>query len=352
MAIGECPESAELHAIILCEEHTIQTAKKFFESKYAKDLCSSNNGQPFVKVTCVAGTFDAKATDSLELLGAISLVNTPYNHTSCGTLVKNSALPGRERYATMGGLITLTMPKGPIKIVGLTAGHFLETPDTNDDSEMETMDSNLGVVDDSFSRTHGNARDFAFPLDETLPQSSPSSAVEVYQDLEEGKKWSKLGFVSDASKSERAMNRDWALVENLDKKFRQPNYIPENSDNPTALTRVAKFAEFGSTPGSLSSKNEVFVLFNNDFHMGLLSGLPSAVLLPSGEEFVDIYTMSLGDDLGQYIFLLDFASCPVKDQEAGEYQFSPALLDKQWPNIIGVNNHTYRSLYDLKAYID
>lgn len=119
-----------------------------------------------------------------------------------------------------------------------------------------------------------------------LPEDEISGPEDPAQD---DRTWTSLGRMSKASYSNRAHNRDWTLVELTTMAGEHFKGSPRASSKE--LRTATPLADNGHAVIGDRSRKQCVILT-----------LPARAMLPSGREFVDLYTIRLPSNEGKYTY--------------------------------------------------
>jgi hypothetical protein len=292
MVLGENYLEAKPRLVVLCLEKIAKRVKKFFEKSMIKSICSPDDpSQTPFDVTVIGQPPRSRNANAItEVYGAL-MDQASEERVSSSTLIRLSTEQG-DQYATMGGLIKIVQADGSFSLCGLTAGHILGDCDTatlgeSDQWRMEdTSDSEISSDEESSSDEDMLDADSLIRHSEFREGSTTSEL--------HGSKtsWSRVGTISVHPRPAEGLDRDWALITDVDKLFQQPNVI-KNGGTRRVLHMLPE-ARDRATP--VKSANKVLVVKSGLPQKGFVSRLPTMALLPSGRKFVQVYTLSLDDN--------------------------------------------------------
>ncbi len=111
--------------------------------------------------------------------------------------------------------------------------------------------------------------------------------------------WFKLGTIPLGSRYVQDWNRDWALIESIERQFHRQNYLAGEVNNPRNRCKELQELSRDKTP----VKAPVKVIVNGEscfrkLRRGVLSKLPTMLMLPPARKFVGVYPLSMDDGLG------------------------------------------------------
>jgi hypothetical protein len=321
MALGRDSDNTEFYIVVMCDEDKIKRAQKFFTKEYSKLLSASNDPtQPQIKIEFYGGKSISTAAGNIPVkAGGPKYLVEKFRGTLCGTLVTVDD-PEVTSFATVGGLIDVTFSGMKTKSFALTVGHLWYDLDVMEkyasttqpySLEWDTSSDNDSSDESSKSVKVEEPKPYGFVKTpkQSIPRGTggPFVTTDVTHD---GWHWFTLGAISEASCSERASNRDWALIEEILPEFKCPNRLPyhyQKSTVPFSLKEVEKAAgilreeEDDDDDDNASGKfHEVYIVCNDTLRKGILSRSWAASLLPSGAAMVRVYTLSVTDTSGNY----------------------------------------------------
>ena len=246
--------------VVFCPEDLNDRIEKFFVTDLAQRVCQPKQTNTIsFDVYVVDKAPVRRATDyDLRVFGQPLFDNPSRDQHAWATPIKLES-HGKERFATMGGFIRVTAKAGTTTLYGLTVGHVLPDDCTN----------NSGLPE-GFSIHHAS-------------QDAASNGESTKTDTQdEVASWEELGSVSLTVFSQRARNRDWALID-----FSNASFWPESHNTETRTYET-----------SHSMTSEVVQLSHDENIVGEISDVPIVALLPFGDEFVRVHTVTLGDANG------------------------------------------------------
>jgi hypothetical protein len=213
--------------------------------------------------------------------------------------------------------VGIVAAKGSTSFYGLTAGHVLPASDLYTDDNDTLSDSDTEDEDDEHDEDNdknddkddGNRADDTYDADVGPSQGAedenrisndqeldvedfpgylpPDDRVPDMEDFVQDKRtWTSLGRMSKASYTGRAQNRDWALVELPGERFKDSPKAPSKE-----LRKAVRLADHSHA-----------VIGDGHGKQCLISTLPARVILPSGRDFVDVYTLPLSSNERKYTF--------------------------------------------------
>jgi hypothetical protein len=278
--------------VVYCPKEAKRKVKSFFREDSAKAIC---HGPPSSHVkfdVVVGGPLIPSESDTLDTVLVAQTNAEVIGMWMQHVKVMQSDVP---HYATMGGFVCTTDNHGNKLFYGLTVGHILSSNNLHDnsngadsinishtdidiDTDSESDDGCSHDVDSDWTDAESSfsLQDFA-----SLNEEIPENRIEHHNDLT----WASLGHMLKASYSDRARNRDWALVELAAMHDRPADTHQALPDGICESVRP-----FGNQRAILCSKSRMSCT---------ISGLPARAVLPSGHEFVDVNVLRLSDNQGQ-----------------------------------------------------
>jgi hypothetical protein len=271
LVLGHDERNARPWIVFHCSKPAKKVVEQFCQLPFAQNICQQN--------------------DSREISFEVAVIGWPLQPTSGGPIIvvftddeQLSHYPFRLKinhaksayYATMGGFVNVYSAEGEMSVLGMTAGHVLPPEkmfgiaDSSLCNEQDTNTSSL-PPDDTLSDTEG--------VEDYVHIVCNEQSVDVHSQV-----WSYLGAVSSASFSDRACDRDWALIE--------LHNIP--AGRPDAVNKMSTY----SYEAGLPKEDRRALLCNNTTQHCEVSRLPARALLPSGKRFVDVHILQLPENKG------------------------------------------------------
>lgn len=286
MVLGKDESSAKPYIVVFCPECVKETVKKFFQGEEAKYHCQRNQPGLVDFEVIVEGQPPRTMTGNQPPPFDIAPGNSTGSHHCwpLATPIKIN-ITGETRYATMGGFVVAIDNDGAPSIYGMTAGHAIiqDVVNHNDQREYAVEGSSTGS-DHDFNRIEAEG-----DISEKEIQHGPRPPIDVsykrYNESKEEEEWSPLGHVAQASFSYKACNRDWALVEGIERLGWRNR--PKNND-------IERYFLNDIAPGLTNYSDRIEISHQPPF-FGTLSRLPSLALLPFGHDFVRVHIVQLQD---------------------------------------------------------
>lgn len=190
--------------------------------------------------------------------------------------------------------------QGKKTVYGLTAGHILKSQEYfdedndvvsdadidalfDDDSIVDTADDDTQEDDSEDDEDHAYKYSEPFSITESGIGETPDRKMHKHP---EGRSWTSLGAVSAASYSDRARDRDWALLD-LAAIHNGQLKVPQVATNEVHRPE-------------LPSDGQNAVICNRSKLVCTVASLPARAILPSGRKFVDVNVLHLAGDQGMY----------------------------------------------------
>ncbi|KAH4036603.1 hypothetical protein HBI24_089970 [Parastagonospora nodorum] len=222
---------------------------------------------------------------------------------------------GTERYATVGGFVSIIDSRRKKSLYGLTVGHVLPADDsyTDDGDVLSDSDTEDELGDDDNNDVDGkntallvaseNAIEAGMSIgtddgglenvaasslndEHILALQESSDADTQLSDPQSKIIWASFGKMSKASYSHRARNRDWALIELNSIEIGQIKGF--SKDCPNELRKAA------SATGDRSAiRDRSAVIGDRSRRQCTISTLPASAVLPSGFDFVDVHVLQV-----------------------------------------------------------
>lgn len=303
MVLGKDETDAKPWIVVLCAQDQSRRIKRFFQQKFARAIyCPEGPAEHQFEVLVIGQPPRTKASDTLlDVYGGLSSPGLEgVKTTSCGTLLK-VAEPDGARFATLGGIIKVVTPTGGHNLYGLTAGHILDSVD-DPAADIDAADPNSSSEEnmpfdeeDCAIEAINNVENFGQFFD---LNSEPDLSLPPVQNPEAVDDWAKIGTVTHRAKPSHRHNRDWTLIKSIDRRFLRANHLVGDVKN---LHRRCKELREPCKKTAIQSPKHVIVNSEvrlADSRQGVLSNLPTMVLIPPGRQFVRVYPLSMDGDAG------------------------------------------------------
>lgn len=291
MVLGVTYQDAQPRIVVFCPASSSKRVRKFFEKSAVVSMCRpSDSIQVKLEVLVVGHTLSPTSGDeAIEVFGSSEDISE-YRITNTGILIK--VLRQREsKFAVMGGIINVQKDDGTGTLYGLTVGHVLEHWDENStfkdggslaerSSVAEEMLEPEGLSDDEDDDE--DEEEILLEQDTTDPLSATFSRI--YHD------WKKIGKMRDTPISDRSLNRDWALVNNIERCAFRSNGQSFSTRTPREPKNTYNRELDAGTP------REVLVMSGSSPQSGTLSAMPAVALLASGKSFVNVFTLTVNNN--------------------------------------------------------
>ncbi|KAH8725961.1 hypothetical protein GQ44DRAFT_706195 [Phaeosphaeriaceae sp. PMI808] len=264
MVLGLTEDVAKPWIVVRCPHSAKNSVQNFLCGDFAKFICQGHQPSQINFEITVSGQ-PLKATTS-KIHDNVFIEQVTNSGLAC--------------YATMGGSVCIVDAHGKKTFYGLTAGH-VSTPDELFDDEFETSSEHETDDSDDSDEQSSSGTDLVISTTESSPgvkkscelDESAEEAVGVFLD----RHWTPLGYLSSASYSSRARDRDWALIEFT---------VPESGRSDRTKTLSARVYEAARSNGDLNA-----VIGNESMASCRISKLPARAILPSGRKFVDLHIL-------------------------------------------------------------
>jgi hypothetical protein len=283
LVLGLAEDVAKPWVVVLCPENARTHVKRFFDDAFIRNICQGPKSCPvrFDTLVCArplrpanGETFDQVYVDP-QALQDLETWNPRLRAIQMG----------QAHYATMGGFVCVVDAQGDESFYGLTAGHILSPDDLyGEDAERSPSDSeDDGYELTSESDTLSDTASSYAEQEQSIPEAGTAGFSLGFDD----KNWPFLGNMSPASYSERARNRDWALVE-------LTASLQGQSETPKSKTMSAwQVACPTNAPSALK-------IANRSATHCTISKLPARAILPCGRDFVDVHVLHILGSEGMY----------------------------------------------------
>jgi hypothetical protein len=279
MVLGATYAAAKPWIVVLCPKKAKRAVKNFLQGQFARAICRGSESCNISFETVVVGRplhpTEGEPPDEVFVEYLPPSAAEPWIPR---IMVMQS---GTIQHATMGGLVSIVDSQGEEALYGLTAGHVLPPNQLYDEGPHGPLDFDSDSCDDS---------DDSSDADSTATSSNIGGSHKDHDNISpddhsDNGQWTPLGYMSQASYSDRAQDRDWALIK-LDASL-------ANSFNPSGRTQVPAYEV-------VRPMNERHALVRNTTMVHCsISRLPARAILPSGHSFVDVHVLQLPQDEGK-----------------------------------------------------
>lgn len=297
MVLGKDEGDAKPWIVVLCSQDQSKRIKRFFQQKFAKAVyCPEGPAEQRFEVLVIGHPPIHKAANTLPEIFGVERIRI----TSCGTIVKLS-VQDDVRFATLGGIIKVVTSDGSYNLYGLTAGHILDPPEVSTQSDPSYTSSDLGEdasSDEEDYRIEVRSNRDIFKHHSDLNEDL-NCAFPLIQNPKAIDTWSKLGTISLGSRQVPDYNRDWALIESIEPQFHRPNYLVGEVNN--SEHRCKDLQEPPRDKTAMKAPEKVVVnceSCSRELRRGVLSKLPTMLMLPPGRNFIRVYPLSMDDGSG------------------------------------------------------
>jgi hypothetical protein len=191
----------------------------------------------------------------------------------------------------LGGFVSAIDRQGKKTVYGLTTGHILKSKEFYDANNNVVSDADGDVFSDDDTQEEDSEDDEDYAYNYSEPSSTTESSIGETLDKEmhidpESHSWTSLGAVSAVSYSDRARDRDWALLD-LDAIHNGQLKVPQVGTNE--MRRPVRPADSQSA-----------VICNRSKLACTVTSLPARAILPSGRKFIDVNVLHIAGDQGVY----------------------------------------------------
>lgn len=300
--LGETEATAKPRVVVFCDEADYKGVRNFYDQKHV--IADYQGPHPDADLPSLEVIVHPRGP---QLLAAndypgiyASWANDDNLETLCGQVigVRESS---EAKIATLGGIIKIATSEDEFMLYGLTAGHvfqrdvFGNDQDSELDSEGEDEGIELFCIEEMFEL---DLESFSGQDLETTPDSSsPSQRIEL------GNECPRVGHVvvTSSETSDSKGDLDWALVEIEDLSLFRPNLITEKGPGQRHLTKRG-LSEFISSPQPEANRAVLVLSGLGGIKEGLLSTYPSFIKLPSSDNFIKTYNLSLKNGFSKTTF--------------------------------------------------
>ena len=300
--LGETVETARPWVVVFCEKNVKRSAYRFFRQRKIRDAYEppkTDVALPSFKIIIcdVPPTLRAKA--NLTDIYTHAVGNAADSATLCGMIIKANQ-PDGDRIATIGGLLKVIGVDAQVALYGMTAGHvFRDQVSTL--AESEYLDFDIEEYSESehsyYSEDEGFELDSAFDDDDAHAVHGasifPKASTEEEENVNES--WRKIGHISLTSQdTDDEKNLDWALIDFEDSFLYKPNLLFDqelkmNCDNPNIVS------------DSTTDQKVILLSGISGIKHGILSMVPSFLLMSPGTNFIMTYNLRLSDGSGMIL---------------------------------------------------
>ncbi|CEJ93168.1 hypothetical protein VHEMI08777 [[Torrubiella] hemipterigena] len=245
-------------------------------------------------------------TDEPEGTGIIKN-NSLFPNTYCGTPIVLYG-NGKEREATLGGIIKITGPGGEWDLLGLTAGHVARDCILDDSVFSEPASTaTLVSVDSDFSDTdsESDGSESSNAPKTSLDMSKIGSHTSGAPDAEDVDAWAfqhmtqyGRAIVFDSTSNEehgatggsKGQFLDWALIP---VQLELPNELPGGGplSNPLSITQYRRIPH--GQENAIPKEPVIVITASRGIQNGTLRSDPSRILVYPSTNFVDAYMLTL-----------------------------------------------------------
>lgn len=294
MVLGETYDVTKPYIIVCCPKSKIKTVEEFLMQSSIKSLYQPSDPVQISFGIAVTGPPKPKnAGSDFEVYGSPDCTRL-IGWNSSSAIIRVIGEDGK-RYATMGGIIKISKIDGEYALCGLTAGHTIDTIDDDDENDDESDEDGMSTDEESECDHDDHTQNGDAPI------YSPKTADAVAKaNLEFQPEWSKVGTITAESRPKEALDRDWALVVDLDNRFQRSNKIQKMNGSSTPQPRRELTLGTGETISEGSTRTVVLAssILQKDAYsqLGHLSNTGAVALF--GADFVSVYTMTLDNGAG------------------------------------------------------
>lgn len=287
IVMGPDRETARPNIVFFCSPGVEKVIKELLE-KPAYQKIFQGEGQDDISFSYRAVSSgitlrSSRSQFSVEIPDVGFMSANGIGNTSCGTPIRLYNRDLEEwRRATLGGVLKVTAKSGEFEYYAMTAGHFLD--DWEDDNDQAT-DSDLEEDEIYVESSYGVQVDDKAPSIASAASSEEASPWDFGQSMRIG------DLVTAHSKSSTPFTKhyfDWALFK-LDK--REMNAVMRESETAPSLVHISSVA-----PTAIGFEGRPVVVASAS--CGPMDGIVQAgmakMAIGPGQEVVDAYVISLG----------------------------------------------------------
>lgn len=316
MTLGDKADDAKPHIVVFCAPELRKRLQHFFDADklvqaYYKPDDASLPAFDVVVCGCEPKLRnDTTASAVWETVDDMLLgvcIETRFQGTYCGTPIQFHA-NGKSRNATVGGVVKLMDNDGKLSIWGLTAGHTARACLVDDDSVSDDDMDACSDMEHDDSYFDDSASEDGISEDENTPdlETALEEATELKEDNDDMpwkfKRPMSFGdaVISSVQSSEAGSQSngyfDWALVPIPGA---SENLIPEHTSwvTKSSIKRICM-----EPPSQNLTDKPIFVIrAGGGLQRGRLLPQPSRIRISPGDDFVDVYVVTLDGPDGMIV---------------------------------------------------
>lgn len=291
--LGETSATAKPWVIVFCDEADYRGVRNFYDQKHViADYQGPHTDADLPSLEVIVHPRGPQLLAANDYPGIYApWVNDDNLETLCGQVIRACG-SSEAKIATLGGIIKIAKSEDEFMLYGLTAGHvfqrdvFGDDGDGELDSEGEDEGVELFCIEEMFEL------DLDPFSDQDLETKAESCSLSQRIDLDDT--YSRVGHVvvTSSETSDSKVDLDWALVEIEDLSLFRPNLITEKGLGQRHLTKRG-LSELISSPRPAANQAVLVLSGLGGIKEGLLSTYPSFIKLPSSNEFIETFNLSL-----------------------------------------------------------
>ena len=280
LVLGRDESSAKPYIVVFCPVCVSDLVRNYFRRETSKRLCQPGKAGPASFEVIVEGN-PIRPTTSQHLHPTSVKTGHPISgrrrHTN--TPLKIDGIWG-TRYATMGGYIIVVNKDEDLSMYGLTAGHSMVQDDLEEEVESEQASEEPNAERNLFPEiaTHAPSQTPGSAMSRTMHNTAFNLAIGSMEEIE----WLGTANVAPASFSTQACDRDWALLAG----------IADQSGSGTQDGQILERYLLGDPRSGTALVDDGVEVHLQPPFIGKLSRLPSFALLPYGNDFVRVHTVT------------------------------------------------------------
>ncbi|KAK3395006.1 hypothetical protein B0H63DRAFT_462535 [Podospora didyma] len=298
--------------IFVCGQQT-SSLEGLLRQPHMRQLYQPDDGiTPCFDMVIVAEAPRKRFLEDVSVVWDPSLTRERDLVTYCGVQIRLEARSHqRSVAATLGGVVKITYSPGNVCLVGMTAGHVIETLFDSDPEKQEYSSADQSLL----------------KLEE---HESPISWTSSFQKLTGKLLYPSMLEVDDDEEAPLIPPRDWALFEMNGRLKIKPNLLQTLGLGQSASNKAHSRGHFGNCLTTAPHDSfpvdepiEVVLLSGSHQHsaaamLGELSHLPGGIMLDSDQGFVDAYLLTL-DERDDPI--------SVQDGDSGSWVVNPISME-------------------------
>ena len=292
--LGTDEASAKPWIVILCAPRIAKMVRRFFSEAWVKSECHPGNARP--DVPCLQVIVHAHAPIlAAGFINADAFMNLSPSDSSAETLC-GSIIKVQSQLATIGGLVEIKYSHGQREFYGLTVGHILTAiSDSDAQSDITNVAVDEEVVADDEDAMADDEELYDLDIGQDQLEYGDISLEDPHFQIEHanGSSWPHIGKLVKFRK--QSILNDWALV-SLPMDRLKPNTFKNRHGSG-----VYMWSDDEPEIHSMKSPELPAILVSGlrGSIYGTLTHSTSSLLIASGDQFANTYTMRLARRSGE-----------------------------------------------------